>query len=143
MGEEGEEKAEKKEQEEIDPNSPEYQENLQRWKIARNLAIFIVVFGSIYFFISRVFFPKDSEAGLDPIEVEFLTRECFSTEDTCDEPCGRKVQTPGGKYCCLKGTCTTVGPEVRDCRITEVTCPNPCGRGIVTPGGDYCCLGSC
>lgn len=75
-----------------------------RLKIAQYLAGFIVVFGVCYFIYTRVIDPKES-GGLEPIKEKPMTRNCLFTEDTCDQPCGRRVKTPDGKYCCLKGTC--------------------------------------
>lgn len=120
-----------------------YDENYARLKFARYLAAWLVVFGGGYFIYTRVINPKDKKGGTDFLDVTIdTTRSCYSTEDTCDEPCGRKIATPEGKYCCLKGTCSS-SEEVRDCRATEVTCSSSCGRGIRTPDGRYCCLGSC
>lgn len=77
-----------------------------RLKFAKYLAIFIVVAGLIYFPLKIFVFDKDDDdggGGLDPFgpDADFIIRDCNIIEVESDTPCGLRVKTPQGKYCCL------------------------------------------
>ena len=76
-----------------------------RWKIARYGAIFIVVVGLGYFLLKRFVFDKDDKddggGGGFPDTGGFIIRDCNFIEVVSDTPCGLKIKTPDGKYCCL------------------------------------------
>lgn len=94
-----------KRQKEADAMSDE--EFQGRMKIAKYLAIFIVVAGLIYFPLKIFVLDKDDDGegggGLDPFgpDSDFIIRDCNIIEVVSDTPCGLRVKTPQGKYCCL------------------------------------------
>lgn len=84
------------------------EENMARLKSAKYLAIWIIVLGVGYFIYKAV--TKDSggsSSGSNPgfSDDGYLTRNCFSYEVPCDDPCNGRAKNLAGKYCCRE--CTT------------------------------------
>lgn len=89
-----------------------------RWKFAGLLAIFVILAGVIYFFV-KAFLDKKNEKEKEQcktasdcligeecvegkcVSTNFIVRECNLAEIVSDEPCGRRIKTPAGKFCCL------------------------------------------
>lgn len=88
----------------LNRGSIEEEEYERRSRVAVVATVGLLVIGLLYFggkAIANLINPETSALD-NPLEKQYITRNCYETEYKCSNDCGRAYKDSNGKFCCLR-----------------------------------------